>query len=64
MIDRPVPILHGDKDMSAPLEITGRPTAAGISGVSLKVYEGAPYLLFLTHTAAVNADIKEFLASS
>ena len=39
-IDRPVLILHGDKDVSAPLELTGRRTAAGINGAVLKVYPG------------------------
>src|ERR1700730_1731985 len=59
-IDRPVLILHGDKDMSAPLEITGRRTAAGIRVAVLKVYSGAPHGLFLTHMAQVNRDLLEF----
>lgn len=59
-IDRPTLVLHGDKDASAPLEITGRPTAAGIRGATLKVYPGAPHGLFLTHMDQVNADLLAF----
>jgi non-heme chloroperoxidase len=61
-IDRPVLVLQGDKDASAPLEITGRRTAAGIRDAVLKVYSGAPHLLFLTHMAQVNRDLLEFIA--
>ena len=60
-IDRPVLILHGDKDQSAPLEFTGRPTAAGIKGATLKVYAGGPHGLFVTHMREVNADLLEFI---
>jgi non-heme chloroperoxidase len=59
-VDRPVLILQGDKDASAPLELTGRPTAAGIRGAVLKVYPGAPHGLFLTHMEQVNRDLLEF----
>ncbi|MDB5417218.1 MAG: Pimeloyl-ACP methyl ester carboxylesterase [Phenylobacterium sp.] len=62
-IDRPVLILHGDKDVSAPLEITGRRTVAGIRGAALKVYAGAPHGLFITHAKQVNQDILSFLAA-
>jgi non-heme chloroperoxidase len=60
-IDRPALILQGDKDVSAPLDITGRRTAAGIRGAVLKVYPGAPHLLFITHMEQVNRDLLEFL---
>ncbi|MDB5482628.1 MAG: hypothetical protein JWO83_3681 [Caulobacteraceae bacterium] len=59
-IDRPVLILQGDKDASAPLELTGRPTAAGIRGAVLKVYPGAPHGLFVTHMDQVNRDLLAF----
>ena len=59
-VDRPVLILHGDRDVSAPLEITGRRTALGIPGAALKVYPGAAHGLFLTHMDQVNRDILEF----
>jgi non-heme chloroperoxidase len=60
-VDRPVLVLHGDKDASAPLEITGRPTAAGIKGAVLKVYPDAPHGLFLTHIDQVNRDLLDFI---
>ncbi|MGJ4970184.1 MULTISPECIES: alpha/beta hydrolase [unclassified Bradyrhizobium] len=61
-IDRPVLILHGDKDVSAPLDMTGRPTANDIKGAELKIYPGSPHGLFVTHMKQVNADLAAFLA--
>ena len=60
-IDRPVLILHGDNDASAPLEITGRRIAAGVRGAELRVYAGAPHGLFVTHMDQVNRDLESFL---
>ena len=60
-IDRPVLILHGDKDVSAPLAATGQRTAEGIRGAVLKVYPGGPHGLFVTHMKQVNADLLAFL---
>jgi pimeloyl-ACP methyl ester carboxylesterase len=60
-IDRPTLILQGDKDASAPLEITGRRLAAGIRGAELKVYPGAPHGLFVTHMERLNRDLEAFL---
>ena len=54
-------MIHGDKDASAPLEITGRRVAAGIRGAELKVYPGAPHGLFVTHMENVNRDLETFL---
>lgn len=62
-IDRPVLVLHGTKDASAPLEITGRRFAAGVRGAELKVYEGAPHGLFVTHLEQVNRDLEAFIRS-
>ncbi|MBA3832837.1 MAG: alpha/beta hydrolase [Chthoniobacterales bacterium] len=60
-VDRPTLVIQGDNDASVPLEITGRPTAAGIKGAILKVYPGAPHGLFLTHMERVNQDIATFI---
>ncbi len=57
----PTLIIHGDKDASAPIELTGRPTAALIPKARLKVYEGAPHGLFLTHKDRLNADLLGFI---
>ena len=56
----PVLILHGDRDQSAPLELTGRKTAALIPGARLDVYEGAPHGLYFTHQDRVNDDLRQF----
>ncbi len=60
-IDRPVLLIAGDADVSAPLELTARPSAALIRDVRFKLYEGAPHAMFVTHMARVNADLLEFL---
>src|SRR5262245_37875929 len=44
----PTLIIHGDADVSAPLESCGRPTATGITGGTLEVYEGGPHGLPLS----------------
>ena len=57
----PTLIIHGDADQSAPLPLTGRKTAALIPGSQLKVYEGGPHGLFVTHMDRLTADILEFV---
>jgi len=59
-LDQPCLVIHGDKDASAPLELTGRPAAALLKNGELKVYAGAPHGLFVTHIAQLNADIERF----
>jgi pimeloyl-ACP methyl ester carboxylesterase len=58
----PTLVIHGDKDVSAPLDLTGRPSAALIPGARLEVYEGAPHGLFITHMDRLNADLAAFAA--
>jgi len=55
--------VHGDKDVSAPLAITGRKTAALMPQATVKIYEGAPHGLFLTHAERLNKDLLEFTKS-
>lgn len=57
----PTLVVHGDQDASAPLEITGRPTAALIPGAELTVYEGGPHGLYVTHRTRLAADLLTFL---
>ena len=59
----PVLVLHGTKDVSAPLPLTGQPTAQSIPGAELKVYEGAPHGIFVTHLERVNQDLLRFIRS-
>jgi pimeloyl-ACP methyl ester carboxylesterase len=62
-IEVPTLIVHGDRDVSAPLAITGRKTAALMPHATVKIYEGAPHGLFLTHAERLNKDLIEFAAS-
>jgi non-heme chloroperoxidase len=62
-VDVPTLIIHGDKDVSAPIDITARPTHALIPGAELEVYEGAPHGLTFTHADRLIADIERFLAA-
>ena len=56
----PTLVIHGDRDVSAPLDITGRRTADLVPGAKLRVYEGAPHGLFVTHIDRVNRDLLDF----
>jgi len=60
-ITTPTLIIHGDKDVSTPLESTGRKTARLIPGSQLKVYEGAPHGLMFTHMDRFNHDLLAFI---
>lgn len=61
----PVPtlVLHGDADASAPLEITGRPTAALLPDGELKVYPDTGHGLYVSEHDRVNADVLAFIRS-
>lgn len=61
-IDRPLLLVHGNRDASAPLELTSQPAAALIPGAELKVYAGGPHGLYFTHKEELNADILSFVA--
>lgn len=56
----PLLIVHGDKDMSHSLDSSGQKTAELVPNSQLKVYEGAPNGLFLTHTEQLVNDIDTF----
>jgi non-heme chloroperoxidase len=62
-ISVPALVVHGDTDVSAPIDLTGRPTAAMIPGAQLKVYDGGPHGLFLTHMERLTSDIQEFTSA-
>ena len=59
----PTMVIQGTKDVSAPLELTGRRTAALIPGAQLKIYEDAPHGLMLTHIDRLNGDLIAFAQS-
>ncbi|MCC2960477.1 alpha/beta hydrolase [Massilia sp. IC2-278] len=56
----PVLVIAGDQDASAPLALTARATVDLLPDARLKVYEGAPHGMFITHQAEVNRDLLEF----
>ena len=56
-------MIHGDADVSAPLDPMGRKTAKLIPGSQLKVYERGPHGLMFTHTDRLNADLLAFIKS-
>ena len=60
-ITPPVLVLHGTKDVSAPLPLTGQRTAKLLPHCEIKVYEGAPHGLFLTHMQQVNEDLLRYV---
>jgi pimeloyl-ACP methyl ester carboxylesterase len=57
----PALIIAGDRDASAPLELTAKRSAALIPDVRLRVIEGAAHGMFVTHVERVNADLLEFI---
>lgn len=59
----PTLIVHGDKDVSAPLEMTGARTARGIPNSRLIVYPNAPHGIILTHQDRFLSDLLGFMKS-
>lgn len=57
-INVPVTLIHGDKDVSTPIALTGRPTQALVKGSTLSIYEGAAHGLPYTHRARLNAELR------
>jgi non-heme chloroperoxidase len=58
---RPALVIHGDQDASAPLEVTGAPTAELLPDAELRVYAGAGHGLFAADAARLNADLLEYV---
>ncbi len=59
----PALIIHGAQDKSAPLELTGRRTAALIQESQLRIYEDAPHGLLLTHQERLNSELLGWINS-
>src|ERR1700749_3243581 len=55
-------IVHGDKDASAPVAITGARTSRLIADCRFSVYEDAPHPIVRTHRERFISDILEFIA--
>jgi len=56
----PTLVIHGDQDVTCPIDPTARRTAELVPGAKLKVYEGAPHGLFVTHIDRLNQDLLDF----
>ena len=56
-IDVPVLVIQGDADLSAPVEITGQPTAALLADGRLEVIAGAGHGLYTSYAAEWNAAV-------
>ena len=59
--DVPTLIVHGDDDQIVPIVPTALRTSKLVKGSILKVYEGAPHGLPVTHAERFNADLLEFI---
>ncbi|HEX3926245.1 MAG TPA: alpha/beta hydrolase [Streptosporangiaceae bacterium] len=56
----PALIIHGDRDVSCPVEITGTKSARLIPHGRLVVYENAPHGIYLTHRDRLCRDLLDF----
>ena len=63
-LSTPVLLIHGDRDRSAPLELTGKPSAQLLPNCRLLIYEDAPHGLIYTHMARLHRDMLQFIAES
>jgi non-heme chloroperoxidase len=59
-IKLPTLVIHGSDDQVNPLENTGRLTAAAIPGSELRIYDGAPHGLVITHRERFTKDLMAF----
>ena len=60
-INVPTLIIHGDKDKTVPIKLTGEQSARLISGSIFKVYMGAPHGLWFTDKEQLNKDLIDFI---
>jgi len=63
-INLPVLLLHGDKDVSAPLELTAYPSQKLFKNSKLKVYEGQAHGLYISEAAMLGDDIHAFIVAN
>lgn len=59
-IDVPVLVVHGDADASAPIDLTGRPTATLVPGARFRLVDGGPHGLYVTARDVLNDEIVAF----
>jgi pimeloyl-ACP methyl ester carboxylesterase len=61
-VDVPALVVHGDADASAPIDLTGRPTAELLPDARFELYPGAPHGLYVTERERLARDLLGFLA--
>ena len=59
--DIPTLILHGDDDQIVPINLTAMRSSKLIKNATLKVYQGAPHGLMVTHQEQFNSDLLAFI---
>jgi pimeloyl-ACP methyl ester carboxylesterase len=57
----PTAIIHGDADAIVPFEVSGKRSAAAITGAQLTVIKGGPHGLNVTHAREFNEALLKFL---
>jgi len=60
-IELPTLIIHGAQDKSAPLELTSKRLVTMIGNSQLKVYDGAPHGLLVTHQERLARDLLDWV---
>ena len=60
-VEVPTLLIHGDRDRSAPIDLTGMPSAALIPNCRSHIYEGAPHGLMFTHMERLHGDMLAFM---
>jgi non-heme chloroperoxidase len=60
-IDVPTLIVHGDDDQIVPIVASAHRSSKLVKDATLKVYEGAPHGLAVTHKDRLNDDLLAFL---
>jgi pimeloyl-ACP methyl ester carboxylesterase len=63
-VNLPCLIVHGDADASAPIELTGRKTAALMPEARLIEYAGSGHGLYASEHERLNADVLAFIQST
>lgn len=62
--DIPTLIIHGSDDKVVPLNTAGLAASKLVPAAILKVYDGAPHGLFITHKQQLNEDLVDFLETN
>ena len=62
--DVPTLVIHGTKDVTVPIDATGRQVAEKVPSATLIEYDGEPHAVFATQTERLSQDVLDFLGSA